>query len=59
MTSILWWTGAAIGVVIALGIIVIGAAYLARNATNAAGFGLPLKNPLAVDAEEEIIVRQI
>ncbi|MNT56708.1 hypothetical protein D3C72_1940310 [compost metagenome] len=25
----------------------------------AAGFGLPLKNPLAVDAEEEIIVRQI
>ncbi|OPX11309.1 hypothetical protein [Gordonia sp. i37] len=41
MTSILWWTGASIGVVIALGIIVIGAAYLARNATNAAGFGLP------------------
>lgn len=41
MTSILWWIGAAIGVAIALGIIVIGAAYLARSATNAAGFGLP------------------
>ncbi|MGC4933338.1 DUF4267 domain-containing protein [Gordonia sp. DT30] len=43
--SILWWTGLVIGWALALGIIAIGGAYLARNAANAAGFGLTVTVP--------------
>ncbi|MFC7446774.1 DUF4267 domain-containing protein [Rhodococcus daqingensis] len=37
----LTWIGLVISWIVALGIIVIGAAYLAKSAKNAAGFGLP------------------